>query len=173
MSMLQILIGAARSVATNAYDQFLGSIYAKLIENLDTLQGHNRLELLDGEGKLCKVTRSRRYAVKWSPLDFLSLERISVGPTGTIKSVRIIEPEATIPDIIEGGIGEHFIVFRIRAPEMRPTYLLRKKRHVDLILEYEADNVYTREAEPMSWVIRLPRGKSLPGSFIFELQLPE
>ena len=170
--MFEILANAGRSVAKGAYDQFLGTAYAKLIENLDIVHGHNRLELLDGEGGLCRVRRERRYAVKWQAEDYLPLERISVGPTGTIKAVTVEEPSAIVPEVIEGGLGKHFIVFRIRAPELRPTYLLKKYRYVDVVLEYEAENVYTKDAEPMSWAIRLPRGKPLPGSFSFELKLP-
>lgn len=170
--MLEILANAGRSVVKGAYDQFLGTFYAKLIENLDIVHGHNRLELLDEDGKLCSVRRERRYAVKWQPEDYLPLERISVGPTGTIKVATVVEPSATVPEIIEGGLGEHFIVFRIRAPELRPTYLVKKDTYLDMVLEYEAENVYTKEAEPMSWVIRLPRGRPLPGSFSFELKLP-
>ena len=174
IGMLDAVVSAARGLLDWVSGEFISNVRAAMLENIIWLEGEQFLQVVDSEGRVVHGRRSRRYAVRWYAPDYLPSERITLGPTGKLTHLSIIQPTGARPDIEEGGIGERYCVLRVRAPGMQPQYLLRSLSPVDFVLEYEASDVYTPDhsGDPIAWVKRFARGTSLPRVLAFELELP-
>ncbi len=82
-------------------------------------------------------------------------------------------PEKLDYQILEGGIGQEYCVFRIRAPKISPTYMVLKRADVELVVDYEAEDEYTDDAAgPPRWAFRLPQAGPIPRIVRFKLLLP-
>lgn len=147
----------------------------KMLDNIVVVEAANTLRVLDNQGHRVCAERRRKYAVRWFALDYLPIERITLGKTGKLTSLKVIEPEGLACEIIGGGLGQSECVFRVRAPRSTPTYGFRKTHNVDLIVQYEASDVYTRDdlVDAFCWTWRLPFGKPIPKTMHFKLDVPK
>ena len=93
---------------------------------VDSIEQHLAIE--DEIGRKTEGMRKRSFYCRWFSPDYLPEQRISLGPTGRLSALRIEEPSRADSSFIEGGIGCSSSVIAIRAPRMRPTYLVREPK---------------------------------------------
>lgn len=171
--MADPLILGLRAVFAHARDQLVSSVRSAMLENIVIKEARQHIRIIDREGRLAGVRRYTKYAVGWYSPDYFAPQRITL-ESGKIGSLSIIEPPQLDYEVLEGGIGQGYCVFRIRAPSTSPTYMLRKRPYGTVVVDYEALDAYTDDApRPCRWVFRLPKGSPVPDVVKFRLDLPE
>jgi hypothetical protein len=174
--MIDSIAKIARVAFDDARENVAGIVYSIMSSNIICKRMQQQIMIQDVKGEIVKGRRVREYLARWHIPDYLPVERLSLGPTGKLLSLEVVQPRNVEPEILEGGIDKDHCVFQVSAPgTMSPTYMFQKRQPITLEVNYSASGVYTRDnpPEPLSWCIRLPSGKSIPWNLDFELGLPK
>lgn len=164
----RILIGRGVLVVSAFFVKYM-------LANLVIVERRFKTVIEDTEGRRIRGFRSMRAYPRWKQEEYLRDGRVSVGPTGILTRLDLISPPSGRLELIEGSTGTDSCSFRVRAPGMRPTYLVRRPHFIEEAISYEANDVYTKPevAESLSWILRIPTNCNIPHRVVYELQVPE